>query len=348
METGKKRIEWLDALKGFAIIAVVLGHAFVGYGYNQTFPRWNGMIEYLKNWIYLWHMPLFMLLSGYAFEMSTKQEDGTYAKYKVHKNMLNFVLLYLLFQSILGMLKILFSSFVDVPMQWSILLPEIMFPNTVLWYLWVLVIYYGIFPIFSKYIKSEILIAILFVGSIAICKLGESINVGLCVKNLFYCAPFFYSGMRLYYPSSSLQIYNNRRNWTIYGALLIVFSVIYQRMFYEKVLVEIRAICELVAAYIVIGLLIKLFQKEAVICKTGLLQRLGQASLVIYLLHTYIVTAIKVFVTRMGFQGILFWIPVTVVVAIAIPYVIFVLSKKIKIIQYIFKPILLLDDMRKK
>lgn len=27
-----QRIEWIDALKGFAILSVVLGHALLGYG----------------------------------------------------------------------------------------------------------------------------------------------------------------------------------------------------------------------------------------------------------------------------------------------------------------------------
>lgn len=44
-----KRIEWIDVLKGIGIILVVLGHSF-----------WGG-----RNVIYLFHMPLFFLVSGY-------------------------------------------------------------------------------------------------------------------------------------------------------------------------------------------------------------------------------------------------------------------------------------------
>lgn len=45
-----KRVEWVDVLKGIAIIFVVLGHL----PSNETVTRW----------IYAFHMPLFFLASG--------------------------------------------------------------------------------------------------------------------------------------------------------------------------------------------------------------------------------------------------------------------------------------------
>lgn len=48
-----KKIVWINQLKGVGIIAVVTGHIYVG-------PISDG--------IYLWHMPLFFLLSGYLFK----------------------------------------------------------------------------------------------------------------------------------------------------------------------------------------------------------------------------------------------------------------------------------------
>lgn len=47
-----KRIEWIDQVKGFAIICMVISHAIPGYT--------NG----LKNWITSFNMPLFFFVSG--------------------------------------------------------------------------------------------------------------------------------------------------------------------------------------------------------------------------------------------------------------------------------------------
>lgn len=56
-----RRIEWIDSLKGFAIILVVLGHNTGGE---------NGAYRFL----YTFHMPLFFLISGFLFSMKPPLE----------------------------------------------------------------------------------------------------------------------------------------------------------------------------------------------------------------------------------------------------------------------------------
>ena len=45
---AENRIEWIDALKGFAIILVIIGHTTISVTNKETFV-----------WIYSFHMPLF-------------------------------------------------------------------------------------------------------------------------------------------------------------------------------------------------------------------------------------------------------------------------------------------------
>lgn len=59
-----KRIEWLDRIKGLAIVLVVLGHALT------TSIRSNSlMANNIYNWVYYFHMPLFMTLSGISYQL---------------------------------------------------------------------------------------------------------------------------------------------------------------------------------------------------------------------------------------------------------------------------------------
>lgn len=53
-----KRIDWIDNLRGLAILLVIIGHVHVVY------PSW------LKVEIYSFHMPLFFFLSGMVFSVS--------------------------------------------------------------------------------------------------------------------------------------------------------------------------------------------------------------------------------------------------------------------------------------
>ncbi|MCB4860072.1 acyltransferase family protein [Sphingobium sp. PNB] len=52
MQCATQRWEWLDCAKGIGIVTVVVGHAVTGR---------------LHDWIYLFHMPLFFILSGIAY-----------------------------------------------------------------------------------------------------------------------------------------------------------------------------------------------------------------------------------------------------------------------------------------
>lgn len=57
----KKRIEWVDMLKGLAIICVIIGH--------RTGSSYAILPCALRIWIYSFHMPLFFLLSGFVFSI---------------------------------------------------------------------------------------------------------------------------------------------------------------------------------------------------------------------------------------------------------------------------------------
>ena len=54
MSERKKRIEWIDAVKGLGIILVILGH--------MTIP------QMVRRFIFSFHMPLFFFVSGYLFK----------------------------------------------------------------------------------------------------------------------------------------------------------------------------------------------------------------------------------------------------------------------------------------
>lgn len=69
----RKRNDYIDVLRGIAIILVVIGHC-IQYGSGLNYGR--NLIFYdniLFKWIYSFHMPLFMLISGYLFYFSEQK-----------------------------------------------------------------------------------------------------------------------------------------------------------------------------------------------------------------------------------------------------------------------------------
>ena len=114
-----KRIVFLDNLKGFAIILVVIGHA-VQYFYSpEDFDR-----NLLFRLVYSFHMPLFFVISGYV-TLYSRHSSLTFIWLK--KNVLQLLLPFFSW-AVLSWIVFHKYSVIDVIMQ----------PDTGLWFLWTL------------------------------------------------------------------------------------------------------------------------------------------------------------------------------------------------------------------
>ena len=58
-------VKIISFLQTFTIILVVVGHSFVGKAAEEPFVE-------AQTWIYSFHMPMFMLLSGWLFSLSRR------------------------------------------------------------------------------------------------------------------------------------------------------------------------------------------------------------------------------------------------------------------------------------
>lgn len=70
----KKKINWLLILQGWAMLWVVIGHSPLGEVGNG--PTWENA---LYHFAYSFHMPLFMLVSGWLFYLTrivSNKADG--------------------------------------------------------------------------------------------------------------------------------------------------------------------------------------------------------------------------------------------------------------------------------
>ena len=71
----KKQIEWINILRGFAIILIVLGHAI---GYSN---KLNILTIYLSSF----YVPLFFFISGYLNNEDKKEKVLVFCKRKAKK-----------------------------------------------------------------------------------------------------------------------------------------------------------------------------------------------------------------------------------------------------------------------
>ncbi len=91
-DTRRRRIEWIDAAKGLAIILVIVGHTVE----SGTFAR---------NIIFSFHIPLFFILSGYTFKLASNWTDFFY---RTKKDAVHLLVPYVLTGFVIALVKIFY------------------------------------------------------------------------------------------------------------------------------------------------------------------------------------------------------------------------------------------------
>ena len=145
-----KRHDDLDKLKGLAIFLVVLGHIV-----SRDPPQHALWYVYLKDSIYLFHMPLFMFLSGLILAYARKPilTLGDYGKYLSSK-FIRLIPAYLGFSALIFVGKAACSRFMHVDNQvfaasdyFDVLINPHDSYCAFLWYIYVLFLFYAIAPL---------------------------------------------------------------------------------------------------------------------------------------------------------------------------------------------------------
>lgn len=341
------RILWIDAIKGFAIIAVIFGHVLLGFEQINAFPSSQKYIVFLNRWIYSWHMPLFMFVSGITFQISSLK-NFTPNYNKIRKQALNLALLFLLFCSLLSVLKVVFAKYVNNPIDIHSLLISIILPQTLMWYLWVLIIYYLAFPLLcstDQFNKLTFIILFLISSFAYYCYSVGWLNI-LCIKNLFYCSVFFYLGIYFF----RIKKYLTKAIVAMAGAYLLIeiLYLIALLVNSKNGCIEINIITDQINALAVIIVCVCFFQRlNNVSFITKAIAYLGENSLVIYLLHTYFITICRKLVLYFHL-GCLISLTICFFAPILTCMLITYFVNRNKYLTYIFKPILFVDYLRLK
>ena len=156
---ASKRHEDLDRLKGLAIFLVVLGHIV-----SRQPPEGAQWYIYLKDSIYLFHMPLFMFISGLILGYARKP-IRTFADYRVYfrSKFIRLMPAYLGFSALIFFGKAACGQFMHVdnpvasPADYLVVLTQ---PHSsfcaYLWYIYVLFLFYAVAPLAYRLTNERI------------------------------------------------------------------------------------------------------------------------------------------------------------------------------------------------
>ena len=337
MQNTANRITYIDTLKGLAIILVILGHIANGYMWDEGV---NKAYFYVYNIIYSFHMPLFILLSGFTFYTAYCKKNSVQIG-RIGKQILNLSILYVFWSLVLGVFKMIFSSMVNNPITAINLLMIPVKPIQLYWYLFILIVFYAIFGFLLKKRISMWLILVLTL-CLSIASFWIPPLLIFDVKRLLYYSFFFALGIKLSSNNGMLFSANRDRQTTlqtILVAVLFVLAVIFCVVFWRR---DSFLNNHFFALFIGLGLslgIFQLFRDLNWIGNSRFLSWVGRQSLEIYLLHTFILSAFRNAFQKIGLNSPLIVIVLSLLAGLFIPLAISFICKKLKIYNIFFAPI---------
>lgn len=202
MVAEKKKINWLLILQGWAMLWVVIGHAFLGKAGKG--PEWENR---LFHFAYSFHMPLFMFVSGWLFYLTrlklvNQTRGGQFWTYSaiLRDKALRLLLPGLVFSLISLVVKIVFPG--EMARQVGLSLPELahsyLYPyDNAMRELWFIVTLFWMMlmsPIWKCVInKSWTMWGTLVI--LVILHFWHPSTDFLCIKRVFDYAIWFYLGL---------------------------------------------------------------------------------------------------------------------------------------------------------
>ena len=284
-----KRLIGIDVMQGIAMVLVVLGHHLFNF-----MPEWY---KDLFIWIYTFHMPLFIFISGFLIRYSYKGVNG-WKEYKqyVTKRIKKFFLPFL----IVGTIGTLATwDFNDINALLNNLLNLIISPKqsevTFLWYIYLLFIFYCIVPIIFN-AKSWIKV-LLFIGALYLSVHIIPISY-LCIDWFTRYFVFFLSGAFIAKYYHQIKQHKNICLSICLGSL-VLFILISIAIF--------TSCSDSILQYLIQWIGIPTFALIAYILKqccwvSKALVYVSVNCFGIYLLHMFFVQAGVMFITRLPFN----------------------------------------------
>lgn len=289
--TLTERQTWPDIAKGVGILLVVYGHVARGLVKAGILPA-EGWPQLVDSWIYSFHMPLFFFLAGLFFLDSLgRQKPLGFLAGRID----TLVYPYLIWSLIQGAVEVKLSGYANGGAQWAEVLRLATVPRAHFWFLYALFTLSVAGLLVYTVSRRPAYLAAVLLGALAL-RLGVEPTGVIAVNHLIAFGGFFSAGV-LYGQLPAAR--PSRRGAGLAIGLLLAALAAQQYVhgvlgwrYYQQ-----GAIGLGLAALSIAALVALCQQAQALGLRLGL-AALGQASMVIYLMHVLTGSGVRILLSR--------------------------------------------------
>jgi len=328
---AKQRVKWVDYARGLAIVTIVYRHILIGL--DRSGYEVSHTLDLIQQFILNFRMPVFFMLSGYFLEKSLQKASDR----KVVKRRLATLLYpYILWGCIYLGVELFLSRYTNSERHISDFRYLVTQPRAVdhLWYLLALVnvslLYIGARRLFRNQLWLHFAIAIL-------------VNLGsffLYDYSLFSDPLFNYIFVLI---GASLSGFSVEMNFTrtqfLYRLLALVPGFILLQLTWLALQPGNFSMQILFLMITIYGCLFFYFFARTMQAFNILpiLSSIGKASLYIYILHVFVIAALRIAITKLiPGVSIYVFLLLGLLLGIGLPLLFYQISRRVKWIQYFF------------
>lgn len=309
------RETWMDALRGIAMLLVVLLHAGLALEYYATgYPR---SIEVFNQAFQPYRMPTLIFLSGVLLSRSLSKSAGTYFGGKARKIVWPYAVwtvIALTLQGDLGLHEL--GRAVYDPVE------------THLWYLWFLIIFYSV-----AWLMKLARVPALPVAIIALIASGFLPENPMRLEKMFFLFGFFLLGHVFALHRESVSAFL-RRPVAVAFAVVAVLVASAMNIAGFKVLYEpIYALC-VVGAISLAMILVPRIPAGRV---RGALEYVGRNSIILYVVHLLVIKVSGTVMQRIGIDNPWLMFPALVALGIGVSVVLMYLAGRFRVPAWLFE-----------
>lgn len=338
MNKTMTHVDWTDRVKAFACVLVVLGHFIMSMDASSILP-YSPLTKWFVETIYLFHVQLFFVCSGFLYSFSVKQK-GNYSYFPfVAKKLVNLGVPYFVFSTVTVLTKMLAGDAVNSKEN-GLLHTLFIEPTAPYWYLYILFFMFLLIPpLKSKKSVTVAMIIALVLKVISVTGILSGIGLPYFVVRTMSNCIWFVLGMSL-----SVWEYKPIKKHIPFGIIgFIIFTALSIAVF--RFGIKNSAVSFLLGLTAVISIVV-LFSCSSI--PSGKLSKLlTEYNLPIFLMHTIFAAGIRIVLVKIGITQWYIHVPVGIIFTFAGPAIAAFIMKKTRYLDLLLYPLKTVKGLKK-